>query len=109
MTHEDGIQTVTYTYWEMPSVTEELLKIAQTDEGIGHAGEMETSLQLYLQPELVDIGSAVHVPGTSGDPTSASREKGEYIVNAAVNALVKILRDYQAGITYNAWPMVAVV
>jgi len=105
LTHEDGMQTVTYTYWEMPSVPEEMKRISQTDEGsIGHAAEMETSLQLYLQPELVDIGSAVQVPGIVGDPTSASREKGEQIVNAAVNALVKILRDYQSGVTYTAWP-----
>ncbi len=101
LTHEDGIPTVTYTYWQMPSVTEELLKIAQTDKGlgkdiIGHAGEMETSLQLYLQPELVDMGSAVQVPGMMGDPTSGTREKGEHIVNTAVNALVKILRDYHS-------------
>ncbi len=104
LTHEDGIPTATYTYWQMPPVTEEMKRISQTDEGIGHAGEMETSLQLYLQPELVDIGSAVQVPGVMGDPTSASREKGEHIVNTAVNALVKILRDYQSGVTYNAWP-----
>ena len=104
LTHEDGIPTATYTYWQMPPVTEEMKRISQTDEGIGHAGEMETSLQLYLQPELVDIGSAVQVPGVEGDPTSASREKGEHIVNTAVNALVKILRDYQSGVTYNAWP-----
>lgn len=109
LTHEDGIPTATYTYWEMPSVTEELRRISQTDEGlgkdiIGHAGEIETSLQLYLQPELVDIGSAVQVPGVVGDPTSGNREKGEHIVNTAVNALVKILRDYQSGVTYNAWP-----
>ena len=95
LTYEDGIPLVAYTYWEMPSVPEEMKRISQTDEGsIGHAGEMETSLQLYLQPELVDIGSAAQIPGIWGDPTSGSREKGEQIVNAAVNALVKILRDY---------------
>lgn len=97
LTYEDGIPLVGYSYWEMPSVTEKLLKLAQTDEGlgkkdiIGHAGEVETSLQLYLQPELVDIESAAKAPGVMGDPTSGTREKGEYIVNTAVNALVKIL------------------
>ena len=95
LTHEDGIPTATYTYWEMPTVAEEMKRISQTDEGyIGHAGEMETSLQLYLQPELVDGGTNVEVPGIVGDPTSGSREKGAHIVNAAVNALVRILRDY---------------
>jgi len=97
LTHEDGIATVAYTYWGMPSVTEEMKRISQIDEGvIGHAGEMETSLQLYLQPELVDKSSAVQAPGTYGDPTSGSREKGKEIVDAAVNALVKILHDYHS-------------
>jgi len=93
--HEDGVPVVPYTYWDLPSVAEEMEAISQTDEGsIGHAGEMETSLQLYLQPELVDMDSAAQVPGTKGDPTSGSREKGEHVVNAVVNALVKVLRDY---------------
>ena len=95
LTHEEGIPLATCSYFKIPSVAEEIKRINQTDEGsIGHAGETETSLQLYLQPELVDIGSAAQVSGVTGDPTSASREEGEYIVNAAVNALVKILCDY---------------
>ncbi len=95
LTHEDGIPLLGYSYWGMPSVPEEMKAICPTDEGaIGHAGEMETSLQLYLQPELVDIGSAAQIRGTWGDPSVGSREKGEQIVNAAVNALVKILHDY---------------
>jgi creatinine amidohydrolase len=95
LAYEDGMPTVVHTYWEMPSVIEEMKKVSQTDKGdIGHAGEMETSLQLYLQADLVDIASAVKVPDIAGDPTTASREKGEYIVNAAVTALVKILHDY---------------
>ncbi len=93
---EDGTPAATYTYWEIPSVAEEMNILSQTDEGsIGHAGEMETSLQLYLQPELVDRGSAVgEASGCKGDPTSGSREKGERIVKAAVDAFVKIIRDY---------------
>lgn len=102
LTHEDGIPVAAYTYFKIPSVIEELNTICQTDKkSIGtvrgfHAGEMETSNQLYLQPELVDIDSIAHAPGTLGDPTSGSREKGERIVNAAVNVLVKIIRDYHS-------------
>jgi len=95
---EEGISVVGYTYWELPSVSEEWKKISQSDKGfVGHAAEIETSMQLYLQPELVDMGAAVWVPGVFGDPSTATREKGERLHNAAVNALVGILRDYHSG------------
>ena len=95
---EEGISVVGYTYWELPSVSEEWKRISQSDKGfVGHAAEIETSMQLYLQPELVDMGAAVWVPGVFGDPSTATREKGERLHNAAVNALVGILRDYHSG------------
>jgi len=72
--------------------------VSQSDKGFaGHAGEMETSLQLYLQPELVDMEAATWVPGVWGDPSTGSREEGESIVNAVVGALIKMLRDYHSG------------
>ena len=72
--------------------------VNEADKGsIGHSGEAETSLQLYLQPELVDMNTADWTLGVSGDPTKGSREKGERIVYAAVDALVKLLRNYHSG------------
>lgn len=95
---EEGMSMVSYNYWDMPPVPEEMKAVSGSDKGfVGHAAEIETSLQLYLQPELVDMGAAVWVPGLWGDPSTGSREKGERIVNAAVKALVKILRDYHSG------------
>jgi creatinine amidohydrolase len=95
---EEGISAMSYTYWDMPSVPEEMEAVSQSDKGfIGHAAEIETSLQLYLQPELVDKDAAVWVPGLWGDPSTATREKGERIFNAALEALVKILREYHSG------------
>jgi creatinine amidohydrolase len=95
---EEGISAMSYTYWDMPSVPEEMEAVSQSDKGfIGHAAEIETSLQLYLQPQLVDKGAAVWVPGLWGDPSTATREKGERIFNAALEALVKILREYHSG------------
>ena len=95
---EEGISVVGYTYWELPSVSEEWKKLCQSDKGfVGHAAEIETSMQLYLQPELVDMGAAVWVPGVFGDPSTATREKGERLHKAAVNALVGLLRDYHSG------------
>ena len=95
---EEGISVVGYTYWELPSVPEEWKRISQSDKGfVGHAAEIETSMQLYLQPDLVDMGAAVWVPGVFGDPSTATREKGERLHKAAVSALVSILRDYHSG------------
>ncbi len=95
---EEGISVVSYDYWDLPSVPEVMKNVSRSDKGfIGHAAEIETSLQLFLQPELVDMGVAGWVPGLWGDPSTATREKGERIVNAAVEALVKILYDYHSG------------
>ena len=39
---EDNVPAIGYTYWELPSVPEELKGISETDRGtIGHSGEME--------------------------------------------------------------------
>ena len=95
---EEGMSAVTYNYWDIPPVPEVMKTVSESDKGfIGHAAEIETSLQLYLQPELVDMGVGVWVPGLWGDPSTATREKGERIVEAAVKALVKILREYHSG------------
>ncbi len=98
LAEEEGASAVSYNYWDMPLVHEEMQAVSQSDKGfIGHAAEIETSLQLYLRPELVDMGAASWVPGLWGDPSTATREKGERIFNAAVKALMKILRDYHSG------------
>jgi len=95
---EDSVPAIGYTYWEIPSVPEQMKEISQSDKGsIGHAGEMETSIQLYLQPELVDRNAARWAPGVLGDPSKGTRDKGERLINATVSALVKLLRDYHDG------------
>ena len=95
---EDNIPAIGYTYWELPSMPEQLAKISQSDKGsIGHAGEMETSLQLYLQPELVDKKNLKWAPGVLGDPSKGTRQKGERLIKASVNALLKLLRDFHSG------------
>ena len=91
---EEGVSSVGYNYWNLPSVSEQLMKMGVKD---GHAGDMETSLQLFLQPELVDMEAAAWVQGVHGDPSNATREKGESIVNVVVSALIKLLRDYHCG------------
>jgi creatinine amidohydrolase len=51
--YEDMMKIVVYNYWNM--AVEEINKIRETETGgMGHAGEFETSLMMYLRPDLVD-------------------------------------------------------
>jgi creatinine amidohydrolase len=94
-----------------------------------HGGDIETSLQLYLRPDLVDMSKAKRgstfsrevkfsyhdladwhrqyvvegypaevLPGDldmiGGDPTTASREKGEAIFNLAVEKVSEFIREF---------------
>jgi len=95
---EDGISVVGYDYWDLPPTPEAMRRLCTTDRGfVGHAGEFETSAQLYLQPELVDAGAATWAPGAFGDPSAATAEKGRGVIEAAVEGLVRLLRAYHAG------------
>ncbi len=95
---EKGIAVLGYTYWEMPSVADEMRRVSESDKGfIGHASEIETSMQLHLQPELVDVGAARWVPGVWGNPATGDPKKGEKIIDAAVRALVTILIEVHSG------------
>ncbi len=82
-------------------------QVAQ-QEGGTHADELETSMMLYIAPDSVDMARAVkdYHPGTGpltrkpdgpgtysptgswGDPTLATRAKGERLVRALIDALV---------------------
>lgn len=115
---EEDIWVLPITYWEMaPDVLRER---ADTDHGfIGHGGEWETSLQLYLRPSLIDRSRMVADPerepnftpdilaftgfperrrerehGVHGNPLTASAEKGELLFEAAKAQLVEVCRQY---------------
>ena len=95
---EHSISVVGYTYWDLPGVASAWRAASETDRGfVGHAGEVETSLQLYLQPQLVDVAAARWVAGVYGDPRSANREKGEQFFQAAVAGLVQVLTGLHSG------------
>jgi creatinine amidohydrolase len=79
-----------------------------------HAGEMETSMMLYLDPSHVHMEKAAqsfpsypeeataqefmhsNPSGVNGDPTKATREKGKIIVDQAVRQLTKFIREIAA-------------
>lgn len=84
----------------------------QVWNGLGHAGEGETSIMLYIKPELVNMGQAIgvlpdlpeHVQykwvfneitpyGTTGDPTKATKLKGSQMSDALVDLLVTFIKE----------------
>lgn len=114
---EEDVWALALTYWHMAD--DELLAWSEADGGsIGHGGEWETSLQLHLRPQLVDMSRAVkdewrrHFSpeiqrfagfperrremehGVMGDPFVASAEKGERLFNLLVERLVQLCREY---------------
>jgi creatinine amidohydrolase len=97
---EDHIPSVMgFSWWDIPAVAEEMHRLTDADQGcVAHAGEVETSIQLYLQPHLVDKDAAVWRRGVWGDPARATREKGERLVKVAVASLAQLLRDYHSGV-----------
>jgi creatinine amidohydrolase len=117
---EEDVWVLPITYWEM--VPEVMRAAAEADgEFVGHGGEWETSLQLYLRPALVDLTRMVVDPkrqprfsddvlaftgfperrrerahGVAGDPTTASARKGELLFAAAKERLIDVCRQYYA-------------
>jgi creatinine amidohydrolase len=115
LTLELGIPVIAATYWlEAASGFAEILEV---QDNVMHACEAETSMMMALDPELVDdrdlasvkgpIGvkflqagegayrwrSLTHVTanGVIGDPTTASPEKGERLLDAAADAIVALV------------------
>ena len=88
-------------------------------DGLGHAGEGETSIALSLYPELVDMKSARGVVpnnlpaninikwnfaeltdcGATGDPTKATAEKGKKMEDA----LIKLISDFMSDMDKKDW------
>jgi creatinine amidohydrolase len=114
---EEDIWVLPITYWEM--VWPLLTDAAETDRGfIGHGGEWETSLQLYLRPALIDrtrmvadderpgfsatIRAFTGFPerrrerehGVHGNPMTASAEKGQLLFEAAKERLIDVCTEY---------------
>jgi len=125
---------------ETPAICASLIYISLAPEAFNllegedaHAGELETSLMLYVTPDLVDMNKAqrdwsfpkskyikwgvevgeksfgvsggevqfmdwwsrISSTGVLGDPTKASREKGEKAFKLYVDALAEFIREFR--------------
>jgi len=106
--------------WRVPNVAKDLISAKELELGI-HAGDAETSLMLSLLPEQVKMERAVaeypqglpedsllsmegKLPfawltrelsqsGTLGDPTPATKEKGDRILASLVSGWVRVIQD----------------
>ena len=118
---ELGVKAVLVRYWDL--IAEHIKELRQSQPGgMGHAGELETSLMMFLLPHLVDKsaigerpaaeGSPWHHPdmfsnnkiyiykpfdeyspkGNVGQPIFADEEKGEKIFRLAVNELKSLMQ-----------------
>lgn len=115
---QEDIFPISFSYWQ--AVSAELEAWSEADAGsIGHGGEWETSLQLYLRPHLIDTGRLVadafptpyspalrgfaeyaerrrdttHGTGVMGNPLVASAEKGQRLFEAIVGKLAQLVGE----------------
>jgi creatinine amidohydrolase len=107
---KDGILL---SYTNILKIMEPVEKEVKKQEGGTHADEIETSMMLYIDPASVDMSKAVKdynpdkgnltrnpkgegtfsPTGTWGDPTLATREKGEKLVEALVTGITKEIEE----------------
>lgn len=115
---QDDVFPISFSYWQ--AVADEMREWSDADEGsVGHGGEWETSLQLYLRPHLIDRSKMIDdvfpnpyspnlrsfaqyaerrrdtekVTGVMGNPLVASAEKGERLFNAIVEKLIQLVTE----------------
>ena len=120
------VKVVAVTYWHL--ISEEIQSIRETPiGGMGHSGELETSVMLVVRPELVRndlidpdgpekpskfegrdlfVSGKVSVAkpfkemtrhGGIGDPRKASKEKGERILAVITEKLAEVVQEIRAG------------
>jgi creatinine amidohydrolase len=108
-----AVDSITMRFTNLSVVLADVEKAVSKQEGGTHADEIETSMMLYMAPSTVDMRKAVKdyhpskgrlvrdstQPGTYsptgiwGDPTLATREKGERVTEALVAGILKEIRE----------------
>jgi creatinine amidohydrolase len=107
LSEESGIEM---RYTDIQKVSEDVANQVGAQKGGGHADEIETSMMLYIKPEIVNMDKApkdfhpktgkggftrdpnkpgIYSPtGIWGDATLATRKKGEIVVEAMVKYII---------------------
>lgn len=110
---DEGID---FRYTDILKLTEPVETIVKQEKGGTHAGEIETSMMLFIAPASVDMSEAVEdyhpstqggltrnptgegsysASGIYGDATLATRRKGEIVVRAIVDGILKEIQAFR--------------
>lgn len=121
--HADNCYLTFGSWWQVGKAALDPKRHGMKTGGISHACEYETSMLLFLRPELVQLDQArAHTPvlssewrnspqhgsrvsmfrrfhrltatGSMGDPTAATAQKGESMLDAIVEDVVKFLTEF---------------
>lgn len=126
---EENIFIISYSWWQ--SVEKEMGELSEADgSSVGHAGEWETSVQLYLRENLVskenitaDRGlmrpfseqltafarfaerrsDTEEKTGVSGNAEVATKDKGKKIFNLAASRLEEVVREFHTEPVRDYW------
>jgi creatinine amidohydrolase len=122
LTRELDLRLSTATYWHLAA--RRFAEILERQDNVRHACEAETSMAMALIPDLVDTtrleeaktveaglakleGEGLYrarsfaertKTGVIGDPTAASAEKGERLLEAAAEAVAAALLESEPGV-----------
>jgi creatinine amidohydrolase len=109
---DEGID---FRYTDILKLSESAEAIVKQEKGGTHAGEIETSMMLFIAPASVDMSEAVEdyhpsaqggltrnptgegsysASGIYGDATLATRRKGEIVVRAMVDGILKEIQAF---------------
>jgi creatinine amidohydrolase len=115
---QEDIFSLNFNWWDM--VADELREWGDSDDGVGHGGEWETSVQLHLRRHMVDwqraecddtgtqpfseeLGFAGFAErrrdtllntGIMGDALAATAEKGQRIFELSCQRLEQLVREF---------------
>jgi creatinine amidohydrolase len=106
-----------FRYTDILKLTEPVESKVKQEEGGTHANEIETSMMLFIAPATVDMGKAIKdyhgsapgrltrdpkgngtysASGIYGDATLATRRKGEILVRAIIDGILKEIHSFRS-------------
>ena len=107
-------ERIDFRYTDIRKLIEPVESDVKQQEGGTHADEIETSMMLFIAPSTVDMSKAIKdyypsaksgltrdpkghgsysASGIYGDPTLATRQKGEIVVRAVADGMLKEIEE----------------
>jgi creatinine amidohydrolase len=107
-------ERIEFRFTDILKLTEPVERRLKEEEGGTHANEIETSMMLFIAPATVDMSKAIKdyhpsakpgltrdpsgngcfsASGIYGDATLATRQKGEVVVRAIVDGILKEIQE----------------